>query len=46
MALSCEAARVFTLRISLEGSDPEIWRRFQVTDEMTPGDLHGTVQIV
>ncbi len=38
--------KTFTLRISIEGSDPEIWRRFQVTDEMTLDDLHDTIQIV
>ena len=38
--------KTFTLRISLERSDPEIWRRFQVTDTMTLDDLHDTIQIV
>jgi len=38
--------KTFTLRISIGGSDPEIWRRFQVTDTMTLDDLHDTIQIV
>lgn len=38
--------KILRLRISLEGSDPEIWRRFQLTDEMTLLDLHNVVQIV
>jgi Plasmid pRiA4b ORF-3-like protein len=40
------ASRVFTFRVSLDGSDPEIWRRFQMTDNMTLGDLHMALQIV
>ena len=41
-----EPVKVLTLRISIERSDPEIWRRFQVTNEMTLDDLHDTIQIV
>ena len=40
------ARNMLTLRISIEKSDPEIWRRFQVTDTMTLDDLHDTIQIV
>jgi hypothetical protein len=30
----------------LDGSDPEIWRRFRLTGEMTLFDLHNVIQIV
>jgi len=38
--------KIFTLRVSLDGSSPEIWRRFQMADNMTLRDLHSALQIV
>ena len=38
--------KIVTLKIVLCESKPEIWRRFQIGDEMTLGDLHNVVQIV
>lgn len=40
-----EPTRVYTLRVSLAESAPEIWRRIHVTDKMTLDDLHDTIQI-
>ncbi|PCJ50143.1 MAG: hypothetical protein COA73_18545 [Candidatus Hydrogenedentota bacterium] len=38
--------KIFTLRIALCDSKPEIWRRFQIRDDMTLGKLHDVIQIV
>jgi hypothetical protein len=36
---------IFQLKITLKGSDPPIWRRFQVPD-LTLGELHDVLQVV
>jgi len=36
--------RVVTLRVSLEKTSPPIWRRVQLTEEMTLSDLHFAIQ--
>jgi hypothetical protein len=41
-----EPGTVYTICVELDGSEPAIWRRFQVTDTMTLGELHRTIQIV
>ena len=38
--------KAYQLKITLEGLDPPIWRRVQVTGNMTLGDLHCVVQSV
>jgi len=38
--------RIYVLKARLEGSDPPIWRRFQISGSATLGDLHYTLQIV
>jgi len=38
--------KILTLNAALLGTDPPIWRRFQVSDRMTLGDLHHVLQIV
>ena len=38
--------KILTLRISLVDSNPEIWRRFQISNELMLGDLHRAIQIV
>lgn len=38
--------KILTLRISLNETDPEIWRRFQVNDAITFYDLHTAIQVV
>lgn len=37
---------LYQLRVALEGSEPEIWRRFQVKKETTLLKLHRVLQIV
>jgi len=39
-------SKILTLKVVLDESDPPIWRRFQVLDDVTLGDLHYTLQIV
>lgn len=36
--------RVFTFKVVLDYIDPPIWRRFQIDDDATLGDLHYTLQ--
>ncbi len=38
-------ARVYTIKVTLMGSDPPIWRRLEVTNAMTLGELHYALQI-
>jgi len=38
--------KVLTLKVTLIGSNPPIWRRFQIRDCVTLGDLHYAIQIV
>lgn len=38
--------RILTIKIVLQESQPEIWRRFDIADDMTLGDLHNVIQIV
>jgi len=40
-----EPTRVYTLKITLEGIEPPVWRRLQLTDNMTLGDLHAAIQV-
>lgn len=37
---------VYQIKITLKGSKPPIWRRFQVTGDTTLQKLHGIIQIV
>lgn len=46
MVKNAKPAKTLTLRISLEDSDPEIWRRFQVAATSTLADFHETIQVV
>lgn len=39
-----KARKVFQLRISLEGIEPEIWRRIQIPSASTFWDLHCAIQ--
>ena len=39
-------ARILTLKVTLEESNPPIWRRLQIPDCATLGDLHYALQIV
>jgi hypothetical protein len=41
-----EEQRIYTLKITLCGSDPPIWRRFQIEGGATLGELHETLQAV
>lgn len=36
--------QVYTFKVTLEGSDPPIWRRFQIEADATLGDLHDALQ--
>ncbi len=38
------ARKIFQLRISLEGIEPEIWRRIQIPGDSTFWDLHCAIQ--
>ena len=38
--------RIIQFKISLNDSEPEIWRRFVVDDSITLHDLHKIIQIV
>lgn len=38
-------ARVFQLKVTLRGSKPPIWRRIQVIDGTTLGELHDILQV-
>ena len=38
--------KILTLKVTLAGSDPPIWRRFQLAADMTLGDLHYVLQLV
>ena len=38
-------SKVYTLKITLDESNPPVWRRVQVTDVMTLGGLHATLQV-
>lgn len=39
-------AKILTLKVTLEESNPPIWRRFQIHDCVTLGDLHYAIQVV
>lgn len=41
-----EEQRIYTLKVTLRGSDPPIWRRFQIEGGATMGELHATLQAV
>jgi hypothetical protein len=38
--------KIYTCKVTLQASDPPIWRRFQIPADVTLGDLHYTLQIV
>ena len=38
--------QIYQLKVTLQGSRPPIWRRFQVTDDLTFFQLHGVLQKV
>lgn len=38
--------RLLTLKVHLKGSAPSIWRRLQISDDMTLGDLHHALQMI
>lgn len=40
------ARKLYQLKVTLVGSEPPIWRRFEVPDDITLGDLHYILQIV
>lgn len=40
------SGKTLTLRIFLEGINPEIWRRFVARDDISLSELHGTIQTV
>jgi hypothetical protein len=42
---SATSARIYHLRVSLEGIEPIIWRRLQVPGEATLGWLHVVIQV-
>lgn len=44
--MNASAPKVLTIKITLNDSTREIWRRFQVLDTMTLGKLHDVIQIV
>jgi len=46
MAQQPKSPKVFTFRVSLDGSNPRIWRRFEVTDDLSLDLLHSVIQIV
>jgi hypothetical protein len=37
---------IYQIKVTLKGSKPPIWRRFQVTGDTTLGELHNILQIV
>jgi len=37
--------KIFTLKVTIKGSSPSIWRRIQIPGDATLGDLHYTLQI-
>ncbi|HEO71790.1 MAG TPA: DUF1186 domain-containing protein [Candidatus Hydrogenedentes bacterium] len=39
-------SRILTLKVTLEESNPPIWRRFEIDDHSTLNDLHYALQIV
>jgi hypothetical protein len=39
-------APIYTIHITLDGSDPEIWRRFTVPGNITMSALHEVIQVV
>ena len=45
MATKKKPASVYTLKISLRGAKPPIWRRLEVPGEMTLATLHAAIQI-
>lgn len=44
--MSDTSSNILTIKITLLESQPKIWRRFQVADDMTLGKLHDVIQIV
>lgn len=40
------SSKILTIKITLRESQPKIWRRFQIADDMTLGKLHDVIQIV
>jgi hypothetical protein len=46
MTAANPSMRVFQFRLSLEGSEPPIWRRFLVPDDFTLAQLHRVIQAV
>lgn len=41
-----EEQQIYTLKVTLRGGDPPIWRRFQIEGGATLGELHETLQAV
>lgn len=44
--MSDTSSKILTIKITLRESQPKIWRRFQIADDMTLGKLHDVIQIV
>jgi hypothetical protein len=38
--------RILTIKVTLDGSDPPVWRRFQISGSATLDDLHYVLQLV
>ena len=42
---SATSARIYRLKVSLEGTEPLVWRRLQVTGSASLGWLHAVIQV-
>ncbi len=41
-----QGSNVLRFKVTLKGSEPKIWRQFDISDASLVGDLHYTIQIV
>jgi Plasmid pRiA4b ORF-3-like protein len=46
MARKKQTARILQLKIELDDSSPDVWRRFLVCEDVTLSELHSTIQSV